>query len=292
MRDGESRTAALVAAGRAAAHGRTSVTRFSDPTAAVLLPDDMRARVEAYVAMPAPPDGVRPRLEYLMLRANEALMVPRTVAIDDAIRASSAAQLVNLGAGLDGRAWRLPELADTVVFEVDHPASQATKRQRAAALTPLAREVRFVPVDFSRDDLATSLAAAGHDPLTPTLWVWEGVVPYLTGTEIRATLDVLSRRSAAQSTLVIAYQSPSAARFVGRLLFSLMRRGRGEDVFENEPQRSFLGPARMRTLLEAHGFSVVRDQDLVELAEGMSADTSGMGAFPHAGRVVVACRSS
>lgn len=290
MKDEESRTAVLVCAGRAAAHGRTSVSRFSDPTAAVLLPDGMRARVEAYRATATPPEGMRARMAYLMLRANEALMVPRTVAIDDAVRESPTGQLVNLGAGLDGRAWRMPELASTTVFEVDHPASQATKRRRSSTLTALAREVRFVPVDFTRDDLDDRLSASGHDLLAPTTWVWEGVVPYLTEDEVRATLEVVAGRSAPGSRLVVSYLAPSLGRFVGRWLSSLALRRRGEDVFEHEPQRSFFTPARMRSLLERHGFAVTRDRDLVELAESMSADPAAMGAFRRAGRVAVARR--
>jgi hypothetical protein len=36
----ESQTAVMVCMGRAAAHQRTSVARFSDPTALALLPED------------------------------------------------------------------------------------------------------------------------------------------------------------------------------------------------------------------------------------------------------------
>ncbi len=55
----------------------------------------------------------------------------RTVILDRAIASGPPAeQLVILGAGLDSRAWRLDGLKDTVVFEVDHPGSQAWKRER------------------------------------------------------------------------------------------------------------------------------------------------------------------
>jgi O-methyltransferase involved in polyketide biosynthesis len=47
------------------------------------------------------------------------MMVARTVAIDGAIRTAVSSQVVILGAGLDGRAWRMPELAFG-------PASQAS----------------------------------------------------------------------------------------------------------------------------------------------------------------------
>ena len=79
------------------------------------------------------------------------MMVARTVAIDEAVRDAASPQVVILGAGLDGRAWRMSELADVTVFEVDHPDSQREKRARAAPLKQAARDVRFVPVDFTRD---------------------------------------------------------------------------------------------------------------------------------------------
>ena len=284
----ESQTAVLVCAGRAAAHGRTAAARFADPTAEVLLPADMRARVAAYRAGRTPPEGARAKLEHAMLRATEALMVPRTVAIDDAVRGAAAAQVVILGAGLDGRAWRLPELAESVVLEVDHPASQQAKRSRAAGLPAMAREVRFVPVDFAHDDLDGRLAEAGHDPAAPTMWIWEGVVPYLTGAQVRATLAVVARRSAPGSRLVVAYVSPSVVRFLGRWLSRLLLRGGGRDVLGEEPQHSFFRAPRMRALLGEYGFAVVRDGDLVEIARSLSADTTAMGPFPRAGRVVLA----
>lgn len=163
----ESQTAVMVAAARAAAHDRTDVGAFADPTALALLPADVRHRVEQYRAN-VPPDGMRARLQRHLLEGRAKLMIPRTVAIDAEIRAAASPQLVLLGAGLDGRAWRMPELADTIVFEVDHPDSQRRKRERAAALAPTAREIRFVPVDFTRDRLDEALAAAGHDPARAT----------------------------------------------------------------------------------------------------------------------------
>src|SRR6266576_3103389 len=103
-----------------------------------------------------------------MVRACAEIIVPRTIAIDDAVRKRHSPQLVILGAGLDGRAWRMTELAGADVFEVDHPASQQDKRERAGDLRPLARSLRYVPVDFTRDRLDVALAAAGHQQSVPT----------------------------------------------------------------------------------------------------------------------------
>jgi methyltransferase (TIGR00027 family) len=190
--------------GRAVAHGMTAESRFSDPTAFALLPDDAKAQVERFRSG-VEPKGLRDRLGYTYLEKQSKVMVARTVAIDDAVSEAASPQLVILGAGLDGRAWRMPELGKTTVFEVDHPDTQREKRERVVALSQVARDVRFTPVDFTRDNLDDALAAAGHDQALVTTWLWEGVVMYLTPADIEATLAVIRRRSASGSRLIIVY---------------------------------------------------------------------------------------
>ncbi|HSV67880.1 MAG TPA: class I SAM-dependent methyltransferase [Mycobacteriales bacterium] len=261
-----SRTAVLVCQGRAVAHGRLAVGRFADPTAAVLLRGPELAGVER-VRSGVVPQGWGARVEFEMLRASAEVMVPRTVAIDEAVRARPAPQVVILGAGLDGRAWRMPELADVEVFEVDHPSSQRDKRDRVGDLRALAGSVRFVPVDLTRDRLDAALASAGHQPAVATTWVWEGVVPYLRRAEVTATVEVVSDRSAAGSRLVVNYQSPALSAGVGRLAARAMTALAGRpDPLAGEPRRSSWTPAAMRELLAGHGFTVVSDEDLLTLA--------------------------
>lgn len=259
----ESQTAVMVAAARAAAHGRTSVAAFADPTALALLPSDARQGVERHLAG-VPPNGFRERLQRRILEGRVKMMVPRTVAIDTAIRDAASPQLVILGAGLDGRAWRMTELAETTVFEVDHPDSQRRKRERAASLKLVARELRFVPVDFTRDRLEDALAAAGHDPARPTTWVWEGVVMYLERADIDATLQVVRARSAPGSRLVVLYTSPSLVRKAAGLALGLI----------GEPFRSAFTAEQMRAVLAESGFSAIRDEDLSQIAARLSTDPS------------------
>jgi O-methyltransferase involved in polyketide biosynthesis len=116
-----SRTAVLVCQGRAAAHQRIAPNRFSDPTAMTMLRDDERVAVEQ-VRAGTPPRGWAPRVAFEIVRASAEVIVPRTIAIDEAVRDRPTSQLVILGAGLDGRGWRMTELAGVDVFEVDHPA--------------------------------------------------------------------------------------------------------------------------------------------------------------------------
>ena len=259
----------LVCQGRAAAHERIAPGVFADPSALPMLRPDERVPVEQ-VRADTEPAGVAARVGYEMVKATAEVVVPRTVAIDRAVRAWSSPQVIILGAGLDGRAWRLAELAAATVYELDHPASQQDKRERTAQLTPLAGALRWVPVDLSRDRLDGALAAAGHDSGTPTTWVWEGVVPYLTGAEVEATVEALARRSAPGSGLVVNYQAPGAGAAVGRVAArGMLLLARRPSLWGDEPRRSAWTARTMGGLLARHGFAVGTDADLLAIASGL-----------------------
>jgi methyltransferase (TIGR00027 family) len=186
----------------------------------------------------------------------------RTRAIDDVIAEVAAPQLVVLGAGLDSRAYRMRALAEAIVFEVDHPASQAFKRRRAAELSLAARDLRFVGVDFENDDLGERLAAAGHDPALPTTWIWEGVTPYLTEQAIDGTLGIVLARSADRSALVMTYVTPELAPLPRALRPLVLPAFRllGEDL------RGLLTPERAHALVRKRGFDVTADETMAEIA--------------------------
>src|SRR6185295_10275256 len=229
--------------GRAIAHGRTAVAAFSDSSAMALLSPEQQAEVERVRQGPRP-KGWRTRFRYEHLMRESQMMVARTVEIDGYLRDAVLPQVVILGAGLDGRAWRMRELVKAVVFEVDHPDSQRQKLQRAAPLTLEASEVRFVPLDFRHGDLAQALETAGHDPRLPTAWIWEGVVMYLKRDEIETTLSTVEARSAPGSRLIVAYHQPALM----LILLALIVRCLGE------PIRTVLTPQQMRKLLARYGF--------------------------------------
>jgi methyltransferase (TIGR00027 family) len=72
-------------------------------------------------------------------------------------------QLVILGAGLDSFAYRRPDLLERLrVFEVDHPSSQAWKRERLGSVGIRQPEnLFFAPVDFEVETLPEGLESAG-----------------------------------------------------------------------------------------------------------------------------------
>ena len=120
-------------------------------------------------------------------------------------------QLVLLGAGYDSRPYRLPVLQQGVqVFEVDHPATQARKitclQSVMGALPP---GVHFVAIDFNTQSLEQRLLESGYQPGQKTLFVWQGVVCYLTAEAVDHTLDFIRRCSGPGSAVVFDYVDQS-----------------------------------------------------------------------------------
>lgn len=161
-------------------------------------------------------------------------------------------QLVILGAGFDMRAWRLPHVPGTKVYEIDHPATQTEKRIRLGTLDA---KSTFVAVDFEKTGFADALVAAGFDKSKPSTWIWEGVVPYLNQAAVEATLSAIAALAAQGSTVIITYVEP--LRVFGPLQ-STIRRGFS---LLGEPLRFFQTPDQMANQLAAFGFTVQRDTD-------------------------------
>jgi methyltransferase (TIGR00027 family) len=282
-----SRTAVIVCQGRAAADGRLAPQRFRDPVAGTLLyPDELW--VVDRVRAGNPPSGWSARSAYELVRSSAEVVVPRSVAIDDAIRERRNPQLVIVGAGLDTRAWRMDELAAVDVFEMDHPATQQDKRARIGDREPTSRWVRFVPIDFTRDRIDEALGAAGHQTVLPTTWVWEGVVPYLSRAAATATVQHIGMLSAPGSRLVVNYQAPAPIAELGRLavhVVTLLARQRSP--WSDEPRRSTWSAAAMAKLVSLGGFTVGRDDDLLSLAQQLGMPVRVRQSL-HSGRIAVA----
>lgn len=282
-----SRTAALVCQGRAAAHGRIAPDRFADPTAMPLLRPDEQAEV-LLVREGTPPKDLGGRMRYEMIKVGAEVCAPRTVALDDALAERAIPQVVILGAGLDGRAWRLAALADRYVCEVDRPGSQLDKLERAAAL-PADRAPHFAAVDFGRDRLPVALAAAGHQVDVPTAWVWEGVVPYLTSDQVAATVNEVAACSAPGSRLIVNYQAPSLLGDVTRKVIGWVAATQRSNPWATEPWRSAWTPESMAALLAANGFTVGRDDDLLATATAMGGPFGQQGPLGNSRFAVADC---
>jgi methyltransferase (TIGR00027 family) len=245
MRTGQpSRTALRAAAHRAAHQTCEDGAVFRDPLATSIL----GAAPERVLASPLDAPEVRSMRLFIAARsrfAEERL----AVAVARGVR-----QYVVLGAGLDTFALRNP-FAGLKVFEVDHPASQAWKRERMreAALAP-SETLTFAPVDFERETLAGGLAAAGFQAEAPAVFAWLGVVVYLTRT---AVFDTLAFIAGGANEVVFDYGEPNAAFPKDRRPRLAAREARLAEM--GEPWLTRFEPPELATKLSELGFEEVED---------------------------------
>ena len=258
-----SRTSDWVSALRALySEAPADLSVVDDSVALMLLPRGLRGALRVCTAVPLGTRALHRVLGGVSLGLTYGVPL-RTAAIDARVRRDvrrGVRQLVLLGAGLDARAWRMPELEHSVVYELDHPATQAFKRERIQGTAALARDVRFAPVDFERDGLASALERVGFRRDEPGIWVWEGVSMYLSREAVDHTLDAVAELAAPESTLAMTYVPPNyAARWLKAV-------GRAAFLGIGEPLNAELEPAELARQLSELGFRVDADDTALEWA--------------------------
>jgi methyltransferase (TIGR00027 family) len=194
-----------------------------------------------------------------------ALMTCRKRYIDDKLIGAlgSIEAVVNLGAGFDTRAYRLPALANVPIWEIDQPENIELKRTRLQELFGLIpAHVTLVSIDFDRQDLSAALIAQDYATSQRTFFIWEGVTQYLTEAGVVATLEFLSK----------------AARG-SRLAFTYVRKDflDGKAMYgQKEPYRRFaakgiwlfgMEPDAVEVFLNPYGWRVIEHVGYEELAE-------------------------
>jgi methyltransferase (TIGR00027 family) len=264
-RNQPSRTAEYMALFRAVETAESSPL-FRDPYAESLL----TGRLKALARLARVPAMGRLATRFLDLgwpRTRSSAVV-RTRLIDDLVRQAihgGARQALLLGAGFDSRPYRLAELHNTPLFEVDHPATQNAKRDRLQLLlTRLPTNVHFIPVDFEKDDLETTLLRAGLDASAPTVAVWEGVVSYLTPAAVDHNFRMLSRILALESQLIFTYVHSGA--LDGSIAFPEAHRWKSSVSSTGEPFIFGFHPAKLPDYLRPHGFALISDVSTAEAA--------------------------
>jgi methyltransferase (TIGR00027 family) len=256
LQSGQASRTALGAAGHRAAHQVLEQGRiFADPLALRILGADADEAIGEAER--------EPRRRGLRL-----FIAVRTRFAEDALAAAiarGARQLVVLGAGLDTYAYRADAGAALRVFEVDHPATQAWKRERlASAGIAIPPTLTFAPVDFERESLATGLAAAGLDPARRSFFTWLGVTPYLTEQAIFTTLGYIAALPGG-AEVAFDYANPPEA------IDDPERRATHEELAARvaaagEAFRCYLDTPTLHARLAALGFSEIEDLGPTEIA--------------------------
>ncbi len=242
-----SRTALAAAAHRAAHQVLEQARLFYDPLALRILGPDAMAMVHEAA-------------EHLSSRRMRVFIALRTRFAEDALAQAAGRgvrQLVVLGAGLDTYAYRSPFGARLRIFEVDHPATQAWKREKLAEAGIAAPEwLTFVPIDFEQETLAGGLASVGFDPTQQTFFTWLGVVPYLTEQSILGTLGYIAAVTGG-AHVVFDYSDPPES-FDPQL--RAYHDGRAARVAElGEAWISHFAPAYLHAKLSGLGFTEIED---------------------------------
>ena len=156
-----------------------------------------------------------PKILSFLIRMRERMtpgiiggLICRTRYIDDVLAAAIGEgfkSVVNLGAGMDTRVFRIPGVEKVQYFELDFPDSQKAKKSYIEKkVGELPSNVSFVPIDFNNQDIGEELQKAGYVLSSRTLFIWEGVTQYISCEAVDNTLEYVAR-AAKGSRIVFTY---------------------------------------------------------------------------------------
>ena len=248
MQPGQPSRTAFGAAAHRAAHQLLEDGRvFADPLAVSLLgwpADELKQQAAADPSQ----------------RGMRMFIAARSRFAEDSLAAAVAGgvrQYVVLGAGLDTFAHRNPFEAEGLkVFEVDHPLTQAWKREQLARAGLSSGSLVFASVDFERQTLSDGLAAAGFDFGQPVFFSWLGVIVYLTREAVFETLSFVAARPPG-SQIVFDYGEPVSAYPPAERPFHQARLDRMAAL--GEPWITRFEPEPLARDLRALGFTLIED---------------------------------
>ncbi len=150
-------------------------------------------------------------------RTGREYVATRTVFFDEFCATAIALgirQVVILAAGLDARAYRLPCLTGVHVYEIEQPQVQAFKESVLSAhgATAMA-DLHPVPIDLRDESWPSALIASGFETSTPTAWLIEGLLPYLSSAQHDQLFRIVTTLSAPASRLAAEVYHNTAMHF-------------------------------------------------------------------------------
>jgi methyltransferase (TIGR00027 family) len=234
------------------ADGVALIRALEQHAPAPLFDDPMAARMLS--GWPASVVARRP-LRRVFLRVLERVgpgfygaVVCRTRVIDDACRDALAAgisRVVIVGAGMDTRPYRMPEMAAARVWEFDLPTAQAVKKVTVTrALGTLPSHVSYLPLDLTSPSAGKVLASAGNGR---TLVICEAVTMYLPADAVETIVEYAGGL-APGSRLILTYLPKAVADAI-----------RGGGWSRRLRWRSAYHPEEIAARLAAHGLSPLAD---------------------------------
>ncbi len=264
---------------------------FNDPLAMEMLPSPYGCLVRL-LNLPLIGDALL-KMRERQIPGVMGNLLCRTRFIDDELKDAlweGFDQVVILGAGFDTRPYRIAAPEGVRFYELDHPSTQALKREKVVELQQAKNvDVQFVPVDFDLQDIIDPLLDAGFRREDRTLVIWEGVTQYIAPESVDRTLrdleDLLSHGSRLLFTYVVK------AFLDGDVDLPCREKMMAEMEKRGEPWRFGLASEALEEFLKERGFLFMEDVGAPEYeARYLSELGRVLDVFP-AERVAVAERS-
>lgn len=261
MDGGPSRTALAAAMYRAAHQRIDEGAIFADPWAVPILPAEAQQGLDRWAAVQQ-----RQLMRGFISYRSHVSETRMAEAVERGTR-----QIVVVGAGLDTLGLRNP-FPDAAVYEIDHPATQAWKRERLREIgATLGANVHFAPCDFEVEGLGEALARAGFDATKPGYFSWLGVVPYLTDAAIFATLGFIATVPGAE--VVFDYSNPLDEMPPEWRQRAQLRADRAASI--GEPFLASFNTEALKARLTAMGAAAVEDWGPRRIRGGEGDDVGG-----------------
>jgi len=173
--------------------------------------------------------------------------------IDDGVE-----QLVILGAGYDSRPYRIDGLKKIRSVEVDHPVTQAVKKEKIKEIFgDLTDNVVYIPVDLGTEDLGQKLLDAGYDRSLKTLFIMEGLLMYLSPETVDDIFSFIAKNSGKGSAILFDYYIQSVVDGSCELLVG--KNIHNQLVQLGEPLKFGINKGAVEMFLESRGFSRVHN---------------------------------
>lgn len=168
-------TARMMAAMRARETSRED-RLFNDPFAAKLAGEEAFQQVDLQLTS-----------------QDQAYIAVRTRFFDDFLASSQIGQVVLLASGLDTRAYRFPWTPGVEVYELDHPEVLTYKADLLGNRNPSCIH-HLIGADLTQP-WEEKLLSAGYSPTSPSIWLIEGLLMYLSEAQVHDLLESVSHLS-------------------------------------------------------------------------------------------------
>lgn len=184
--------------------------------------------------------------------------------------ANNTHAMLNLGAGFDTLAYRLPAKETIPIWEIDQPQTIQLKQTRLHKIfNKIPDNLKLVPADLNQQKLEPVLTAYGYNNNRAAFFIWAGVSQYLTQKGVEQTFEFLAKARSG-SRLVFTYVNNDFLE--GKAFFGREKLYR-QWVVKEKIWRFGLEPEKIADFLKDYGWSILEHLGYAQLAEQYAQPT-------------------